>query len=53
VLMSVNGTVFRVGQTLGPVVMGVLYGVAGMGGVFYGGAVCALAMLAVVIVLME
>jgi ACDE family multidrug resistance protein len=53
VLMSVNGTVFRLGQTLGPVVMGVLYGVAGMGGVFYGGAACALAMLAVVVVLMK
>ncbi len=53
VLMSVNGTVFRLGQTLGPVVMGVLYGVAGMGGVFYGGAVCALASLAVVVVLMK
>jgi len=53
VLMSVNGMVFRFGQTLGPVVMGLLYGVAGMGGVFYGGAVCALAMLAVVVAFMR
>jgi MFS family permease len=53
VLMSVNGTVFRLGQTLGPVVMGVLYGVAGMGGVFYGGVVCALVMLAVVVLFMR
>jgi len=53
VLMSVNGMIFRFGQTLGPVVMGVLYGVAGMGGVFYGGAFCALAMLAVVVVFMR
>lgn len=53
VLMSVNGMIFRLGQTLGPVVMGILYGVAGMGGVFYGGAVCALAMLAVVLAFMR
>jgi ACDE family multidrug resistance protein len=53
VLMSVNGMVLRLGQTLGPVVMGMLYGVAGLGGVFYGGAACALATLAVVVLFMR
>ena len=38
VLMSVNGMVFRLGQTLGPMVMGALFGLSGFWGVFIGGA---------------
>ncbi len=39
--MSVNGTVLRLGQTLGPLVMALVYMVFGIAGVFYAGAVCA------------
>jgi ACDE family multidrug resistance protein len=52
-LMSINGMVLRLGQTLGPVIMGMVFTGAGMGGVFVGGAVCALLMLAVVLVVMN
>jgi ACDE family multidrug resistance protein len=52
-LMSVNGMVLRLGQTLGPLVMGVLFATSGFGGVFLGGAVCAAAMLASVLVVMR
>jgi ACDE family multidrug resistance protein len=52
-LMSVNGMVFRVGQTLGPLVMGTLFAVSGLRGVFVGGAGCAVLMLAVVLLLMR
>ncbi len=36
--MSVNGMVLRIGQTLGPVFMGLLFAVWGIDGVFYAGA---------------
>lgn len=36
--MSVNGMVLRLGQTLGPLLMGAVFGLWGMGGVFYAGA---------------
>ncbi|MFW6131771.1 MAG: MFS transporter [Candidatus Aminicenantaceae bacterium] len=36
--MSVNGMVLRIGQTLGPVFMGLLFAVWGINGVFYAGA---------------
>lgn len=39
--MALNGTVLRIGQTLGPVVMGGAYLVAGMNGVFGAGALMA------------
>jgi ACDE family multidrug resistance protein len=52
-LMSINGMVLRLGQTLGPLIMGMVFTFAGMGGVFVGGAVCALLMLAVVLVVMN
>jgi MFS family permease len=53
ILMSVNGMVFRVGQTLGPMVMGMLFGLSGFGGVFIGGAACALLMFSMVVALMR
>jgi predicted MFS family arabinose efflux permease len=40
--MSLNGTVLRLGQTLGPPVMAVVYRVAGIDAVFFAGAVFAL-----------
>jgi MFS family permease len=41
-VMSLNGTVLRLGQTLGPPVMAVVYRVAGIDAVFFAGAVFAL-----------
>ena len=52
-MMSVNGMVLRLGQTLGPLVMGVMLSVAGMGAVFIAGAVCAVLMLIVVLTVMS
>jgi len=42
VVMSLNGTVLRLGQTLGPPVMAVVHRAAGIDAVFYVGAVFAL-----------
>ncbi len=42
VLMSVNGMVLRIGQTLGPLVMGVVFMLWGTAGTFYMGAALAL-----------
>lgn len=53
VLMSVNGMVFRLGQTLGPLVMGMVFTVSGLSGVFFGGAGCALLLLVLVLALMR
>jgi MFS family permease len=47
-VMSLNGTVLRLGQTLGPPVMALVHRVAGIDAVFYFGAVFAL-LLAVLI----
>ena len=52
-LMSINGMVLRLGQTLGPLVMGVVFGGAGMVGVFLAGAAFAMMMLVVVIALLR
>jgi ACDE family multidrug resistance protein len=52
-MMSVNGMVLRLGQTLGPLVMGGVLMISGLNGVFFAGAVCALVMLAVVLVVMN
>jgi ACDE family multidrug resistance protein len=41
--MSINGMVLRLGQTLGPLLMGVVFGLWGIGAVFYAGAVFAIA----------
>ncbi len=43
--MSVNGMVLRLGQTLGPVITGLVYATAGMAAAFYTGAVSALIIL--------
>ncbi len=44
--MSVSGMAFRVGQTLGPLLMGVIFSIGGIGAPFYAGA-----FLSVIIVL--
>jgi MFS family permease len=43
--MSVNGMILRLGQTLGPLLMGVVFAGWGISGVFYAGAACALLMV--------
>ena len=45
-VMSLNGTVLRLGQTLGPPVMALVHRLAGIDAVFYAGAVFALALAA-------
>ena len=49
-VMSLNGTVLRLGQTLGPIIMAVVHRIAGIDAVFYSGAVFAL-LMAVLMVL--
>lgn len=53
IFMSVNGMVLRLGQTLGPVLTGVVFGIWGMEGVFYAGASLALIMFIVAIVMVR
>jgi len=52
-VMSLNGMVLRLGQTLGPLIMGAVIVVWGLGGVFYVGAGFAIVMLAVVVLMIE
>ena len=52
-VMSLNGMVLRLGQTLGPLIMGAVIVVWGMGGVFYVGAGFAMVMLAVVVLMIK
>ncbi|MEA3454643.1 MAG: MFS transporter [Candidatus Caldatribacteriota bacterium] len=49
--MSVSGMTFRVGQTLGPFLIGLVIGVWGIGGAFYAGAVLSIAMFIIVLML--
>jgi len=49
--MSVSGMTFRVGQTLGPFLIGLVIGVWGIGGAFYAGAVLSISMLVIMFVL--
>lgn len=52
-IMTLNGAMFRVGQTAGPLAMGGLLAVGGMAAVFLGGAALCAATLAVVLVAMK
>ena len=52
-LMSINGTVLRLGQTLGPLVMGAIFGTWGASGTFYAGAGFAIAMFIVVVIMIR
>jgi ACDE family multidrug resistance protein len=51
--MSVNGMVLRLGQTLGPLLMGAVFGLWGMSGVFYAGAGFSMLMFVLVMVMIE
>ncbi len=42
IFMSINGMVIRIGQTLGPLIIGVGYAINGLSGAYYLGAVMAL-----------
>jgi ACDE family multidrug resistance protein len=52
-LMSINGMVLRLGQTLGPLVMGAVFGLWGTSAVFYAGAGFAIAMLVIVVIMIS
>jgi MFS family permease len=47
--MSINGMVLRIGQTLGPMVAGLFYIIGGVRFAFFGGALLAVLMMAVVL----
>ena len=47
--MSVSGMTFRIGQTLGPLLMGMVISVWGIGGAFYAGAVLSVAMFIIML----
>jgi len=49
--MSVSGMTFRVGQTLGPFLIGLVIGVWGIGGAFYAGAALSVTMLIIMFML--
>ncbi len=51
--MSINSMVLRLGQTIGPLVIGVFYALGGTGIAFIGGAITALVMLVVTLVLVK
>lgn len=51
--MSLNGMVLRLGQTLGPLIMGFVFGMLGIEFVFYAGAVLAVIMLSLIMVFLE
>jgi ACDE family multidrug resistance protein len=52
-LMSINGMVLRLGQTLGPLSMGVFYAMAGPPGAFFAGAGFALIMFLLVLIIIS
>lgn len=51
--MSVNGMVLRLGQTLGPLLAALVFGIWGIGGAFYAGAGFAVAMFVAAIILIK
>ncbi len=51
--MSLNSMVLRIGQTIGPLVIGVFYAIGGISLSFFAGAVAALLMFLIVLVLVK
>jgi len=51
--MALNGTVLRIGQTLGPIIMGAAYAAGGMNGVFAMAAFIALAVGVLVLIMIR
>ncbi len=52
-LLSVNTTVSRVGMTLGPLLMGSIFGILGIGSVFYAGAGFSIAMFVFAVIMIK
>jgi predicted MFS family arabinose efflux permease len=50
--MSVNGMVIRVGQTFGPLMAGLAYGLWGLAGTFLAGSALSLSVLAFLFILL-
>lgn len=53
IIMSLNGTAIRLGQTIGPVLMGTAYTLWGMHGVFYFGACLSIIMSGLIFILVK
>ncbi len=51
--MSINGMVLRIGQTIGPVMIGIFYALGGTSTAFLGGAAVAVVMIAVTAILVK
>jgi len=51
--MSVNQTVIRLGQTLGPVLMGLIFAIWGINGAFYAGACFAIVIFALAVIMIK
>ena len=53
VFMSLNGMALRTGQTIGPVLMGMVYAMAGLDAVYYAGAAISALMLVLVLAMIR
>ena len=53
VFMSLNGMVLRLGQTIGPLIMGFVFVLSGMTGVFFAGAAFALLMFVLILIMIN
>lgn len=52
-IMSLNGMVLRLGQTLGPIIMSGVFGLWGFRGVYFAGSIFALGMSVVAVIMIE
>lgn len=51
--MSINGMVLRLGQTLGPLIMGFVFGISGVTGVYISGAILAAIMFVLIVIMIK
>jgi len=51
--MSINSMVLRIGQTIGPLFIGIFYTIGGINVAFFGAAAVALSMLIITIILVK
>jgi predicted MFS family arabinose efflux permease len=51
--MSVNGMVLRLGQTLGPIIMGAVFIMGGLGYPFYAGAIFCIVIFSLLVALIK
>jgi len=51
--MSISATVLRLGETLGPLLMGAIFGIWGIGGPFYVGAGLSIVMFALAVIMIK